>query len=77
MRELINLNTFNSREMQLGRIKAFVSRHIVVFTIIPMIVGMHYGWFWLQNCDTLNERNIKRETFPLTDVSIYYLNYIT
>ncbi|XP_028168719.1 uncharacterized protein LOC135080515 [Ostrinia nubilalis] len=45
-------------------IKPFISRNIVALVMVPMIIGGHYGWYKLQENDTLVSPE-EREKLPI------------
>ena len=64
--------------MQLGRIKEFFRRNIVMVVSIPGIIGMHYGWLYLQKIDVLvPNKSHQNNDLPIMKVCISINTRIT
>lgn len=48
----------------------FFKNNSVLLVMVPSIIGIHYGWMWLQGLDSLNKGNTK----PLTEQPIVSVN---
>lgn len=55
---------------QLGRAREFVRRNIVLFVMIPTLIGLHYGWQKVQEIEIYVPKH-ERKDLPVVQGAKY------
>lgn len=62
---------------QFGRLSEFVKRNIVLFVMIPTIVGIHWGWSKLQEIEEIaGPRKQQHPIAKVKGISNLYFNLL-
>lgn len=64
-----------SREMSPQQNQTFLQKHLVTIIMIPVIIGVHYGWNYLQYNRALVPAEEQRE-LPIFSVRINVFKFI-
>lgn len=54
------------------KVTKFCKHNVVVLTLVPLIVGIHWGWYRLQELPYLVKPEDKKE-LPIVIVGVVYL----
>lgn len=50
--------------------QTFMQKHLVTIVMIPMIIGIHYGWNYLQHNKALVPEEEQQQELPILSVRI-------
>lgn len=47
--------------IEVGRIREFMKRNMVMIVMVPVMVGLHYGWQKIQDVEAFVPKNQRRD----------------
>lgn len=68
MQFIILLSLFSDMGIEVGRIREFMKRNMVMIVMVPVMVGLHYGWQKIQDVEAFVPKNQRRD-LPVLEVS--------